>query len=108
VDARIDEVGRLATGYIYYVSLKGVTGAATLDLNDVAARIPNIRKRIDLPVGVGFGIRDAATARSVAGISDAVVIGSRLVQEIEKSKPDALVSNVAALVSEFRRTMDAA
>ena len=108
VDARIEEVGRVASGYIYYVSLKGVTGAATLDLADVAARLPRIRAHIKLPIGVGFGIRDAATARSVAGISDAVVVGSRLVQEIEQSKPDVLIANVRQLVSGIRRAMDAA
>jgi tryptophan synthase alpha chain len=108
VDARIEEVGRVASGYIYYVSLKGVTGAASLDLGEVSARLPRIRAQISLPIGVGFGIRDAATARSVAGISDAVVVGSRLVQEIEKSGPDALIANVSTLIADFRRAMDAA
>ena len=108
VDERIVEVGRVASGYIYYVSLKGVTGAATLDLGEVSARIPRIRAHIALPIGVGFGIRDAATAGLVAGISDAVVVGSRLVQEIEQSTPDMLMANVSTLIAGFRRAMDAA
>ncbi|MGH8272264.1 MAG: tryptophan synthase subunit alpha, partial [Gammaproteobacteria bacterium] len=82
-DARVSEVAKHARGYIYYVSLKGVTGASNLDVNDVSARISNLRSQIRLPIGVGFGIRDAQTAKSVAAIADAVVIGTRLVQEIE-------------------------
>jgi tryptophan synthase alpha chain len=78
-------VAKHARGFIYYVSLKGVTGAATLDLGEVAARLPAIRAATGLPVGVGFGIRDAETARQVGGVADAVVIGSRIVQEIEQS-----------------------
>ena len=77
---RIREVGRVASGYVYYVSLKGVTGAGHLDVESVAAAVPRIRAAVKLPVGVGFGIRDAATARSVAEVADAVVIGTRLVQ----------------------------
>ena len=80
-DSRMEQVGRMASGYIYYVSLKGVTGAAHLDLQQVTAKLPQIRSHIRLPIGVGFGIRDAQTAKAIAAISDAVVIGSRLVQE---------------------------
>jgi tryptophan synthase alpha chain len=77
-DRRIQEVARLGSGYLYYVSLRGVTGAGHLDLDDVAARIPRIRAATQLPIGVGFGIRDADTARRIARMADAVVIGSRI------------------------------
>ncbi len=105
-EARMEKVGRVASGYIYYVSLKGVTGAATLDLDEVGRRIPQLRSHIKLPIGVGFGIRDGQTARAVARISDAVVIGTRLVQEIEQSAPDQLIGNVKALVGGIRKAMD--
>jgi tryptophan synthase alpha chain len=107
-DARISQVGALASGYIYYVSLKGVTGSAALDVAAVAARIPEIRARTGVPVGVGFGIRDAATAAAVAGIADAVVVGSRIIEEIEQSAPDQACAKVLALVADIRRGMDAA
>jgi len=106
--ARITQVGALAGGYIYYVSLKGVTGSAALDVAAVAARIPDIRARTGVPVGVGFGIRDAATAAAVAKIADAVVVGSRIIEEIEQSVPAQACANVLTLVAEIRRGMDAA
>jgi len=105
-EARMEKVARMAGGYIYYVSLKGVTGAATLDLDEVGRKIPQLRSHIKLPIGVGFGIRDGKTARAVARMSDAVVIGSRLVQEIEQSAPDQLIGNVKTLVGGIRRAMD--
>ena len=105
--SRIEQVARVASGYIYYVSLKGVTGASHLDLDEVGRKIPQIRAHIRLPIGVGFGIRDGDTARAVARLSDAVVIGSRLVQEIERSTPEQVLANVKALVGEIRRAMDA-
>ncbi len=105
-DSRMEQVGRMASGYIYYVSLKGVTGAAHLDLQQVTAKLPQIRSHIRLPIGVGFGIRDAQTAKAIAAISDAVVIGSRLVQEIESSGPDQVLGNLAALLGGIRRAMD--
>lgn len=107
-DSRMEQVGRMATGYIYYVSLTGVTGAASLDLQQVTARLPQIRSHIRLPIGVGFGIRDAQTARAIAAISDAVVIGSRLVQEIESSAPDQVLGNLSTLLGGIRRAMDGA
>jgi tryptophan synthase alpha chain len=107
-DSRMELVGRVATGYIYYVSLKGVTGAANLDLKEVAAKIPQIRSHIKLPIGVGFGIRDAETAKAIASVSDAVVIGSRLVQEIETSASDKLIGNISTLLGGIRRAMDGA
>lgn len=107
-DERIAEVATYARGYVYYVSLKGVTGSATLDVGAVAARIPEIRSRTGVPVGVGFGIRDAATARAIAGVADAVVVGSRIIEEIEQSDPDQVCARVHALVAELRRGIDAA
>jgi tryptophan synthase alpha chain len=87
--------------------LKGVTGAAHLDLTEVARKIPQIRSHVKLPIGVGFGIRDGATARAVAGISDAVVIGSRLVQEIEAAPPGQAAAKIGSLVADIRQAMDA-
>jgi tryptophan synthase alpha chain len=96
-DERISQVGRLASGYVYYVSLKGVTGAGHLDTAGVAAMVPRIRARVTVPVGVGFGIRDAASACAVAEVADAVVIGTRLVQVLEGQSRD----NVARAGREF-------
>jgi tryptophan synthase alpha chain len=85
-DERIREVGRIATGYVYYVSLKGVTGAGHIDTEAVAKAVPRIKAHVKVPVGVGFGIRDGETARAVGEVSDAVVIGSRLVQILEAAE----------------------
>ena len=105
--ARIAAVGKLARGYVYYVSLKGVTGAANIDLSEVGAKLPQIKAATNLPIGVGFGIRDAATAKAVADIADAVVIGSRIIQEIENSNVGNVLNNVSKLLSEIRVAMDA-
>lgn len=105
-DKRFLLVAKLARGFIYYVSLKGVTGSANLDLDEVSRKIPLIQAAASLPVGVGFGIRDGETARAVAQFSDAVVIGSRIVQEIENSPADAVSQNVFALVKGIRAAMD--
>jgi tryptophan synthase alpha chain len=107
-ETRIAKVGEMAQGYVYYVSLRGVTGAANLDMSEVAARLPLIRKHVKLPVGVGFGIRDGATARQVAEVEDAVVIGSRLVQQIEAAGAAGAVEQVSALVADIRNAMDKA
>jgi tryptophan synthase alpha chain len=106
-DKRIREVARNGSGYLYYVSLRGVTGAATLDLSDVAARIPKIRAATRLPIGVGFGIRDAESARRVAHEADAVVIGSRIIQEIEAGEPQQAVARVRSFLLPIRKAMDA-
>ena len=82
-EARMAQVGQLASGYVYYVSLKGVTGAGHLNTDAVAEAVPRIRKHVSVPVGVGFGIRDAATSKAVGAVSDAVVIGSKLVELLE-------------------------
>lgn len=105
-DARIAEVAKLARGYVYYVSLKGVTGAGHLDMGEIERKIPQLRKYIQLPIGVGFGIRDAATAHAVSRLCDGVVVGSRIVQEIEQSDEQAMVANVSRLVKELRLAID--
>jgi tryptophan synthase alpha chain len=105
-EQRIREVGRIATGYVYYVSLTGVTGAGHLDTDAVAQAVPRIRAHVKVPVGVGFGIRDAATAQAVARVSDAVVIGSRLVQLLNDA-PRAQVGVVArTFMAEIRSALD--
>jgi tryptophan synthase alpha chain len=106
-DKRIQEVARVGSGYLYYVSLRGVTGAANLDFSEVAARIPQIRAATRLPIGVGFGIRDAESARQVAQAADAVVIGSRIIQEIEAAGPEHAVSRIKAWLTPIRKALDA-
>lgn len=106
VESRYRAVAELGSGYIYYVSLKGVTGAAHLDVADVAARIPTIRAQVGIPVGVGFGIRDAETAKRISAIADAVVIGSRIVEEIERSPRDQVVARVSAFLRGIRVAID--
>jgi tryptophan synthase alpha chain len=104
--ARIAQVAEIASGYVYYVSLAGVTGSGALNVEAVAERLPLIREKTGLPVGVGFGIRDAATAARIAGIADAVVVGSRIIEEIEKSTTETACANVKALVADIRRGVD--
>lgn len=104
-DKRIQEVARCGSGYLYYVSLRGVTGAAHLDLSEVNERIPRIRAATQLPIGVGFGIRDAESARRVAETADAVVIGSRLIQEIEAAPAEAL-ARVKSFLRPIRQALD--
>ena len=96
-EARMAQVGQLASGYVYYVSLKGVTGAGHLNTAAVAEAVPRIRRHVSVPVGVGFGIRDAATAQTVGRVADAVVIGSRIIQLLE-SAPQG---QEAAVVADF-------
>ena len=107
-EARIDLVGSAAKGYIYYVSLKGVTGAANIDTADVERALTRIRSRTSVPVGVGFGIRDPQTARAIARFADAVVIGSRLVEEIESAPPAEAAARAGALLAQFRAGVEAA
>jgi tryptophan synthase alpha chain len=107
-DARIAAVGQVASGYVYYVSLKGVTGAAHLDVSSIASKIPAIKSHVPLPVGVGFGIRDARTARAVAEVADAVVIGSRIVQLLEETPPEAALTTLTEFIAEVRRALDGA
>jgi tryptophan synthase alpha chain len=106
-DKRIEQVARVGSGYLYYVSLRGVTGAGNLDYSEVSARIPKIRAATRLPIGVGFGIRDAESARRVAQAADAVVIGSRIIQEIEAGPADQAVARVKAFLKPIREALDA-
>lgn len=105
-EARMAQVGRLASGYVYYVSLKGVTGAGHLNTAAVADAVPRIRRHVSVPVGVGFGIRDAATAKAVAAVSDAVVIGSKLVELLEREPVDNVALTGAAFIREIRAALD--
>lgn len=104
--SRVDLIVKQASGFVYYVSLKGVTGAAHLNLAEVTDRVASIRKQTALPVGVGFGIRDAETAKATAQIADAVVVGSRMVQAIEASSDENLLTNVTALIKELKTAVD--
>jgi tryptophan synthase alpha chain len=106
-EKRMQQVGRIASGYVYYVSLKGVTGAGHLDVAAVAAMIPRIKAHVQVPVGVGFGIRDAASARAVAAVSDAVVIGSALVQLLETQTRDNVASAAGRFIADIRAALDA-
>jgi tryptophan synthase alpha chain len=103
---RIAQVGRLASGYVYYVSLKGVTGSASLNVDEVLGALPAIRAATGLPVGVGFGIRDGATAHAIAQRADAVVIGTRLIQEIDSAGPAHAVDKAGAFIRTIRDAMD--
>jgi tryptophan synthase alpha chain len=105
--ARIAQVAPLASGYVYYVSLKGVTGAGTLNVREVLAALPAIREATRLPVGVGFGIRDGETARAISEHADAVVIGTRLIQEIDAAGPQHAVEKAGAFIKGIRAAMDA-
>ena len=104
-DERIKKIGKIASGYVYYVSLKGVTGSGNLDLEGVAAMIPKIKQHVSVPVGVGFGIRDAATAKAIASVSDAVVIGSRIIQEIESVPPEKAADAVKTFLSGIHKAL---
>ncbi len=104
--ARIDQVAKLASGYVYYVSLTGVTGASHLDVAEVGAKLAAIRRRTALPLGVGFGIRDGETARAIGAVADAVVIGSRIIEEMEQAGPAAAVERAAAFVAGIRAALD--
>jgi tryptophan synthase alpha chain len=105
-EQRYAEVAQAGSGYIYYVSLKGVTGSGKLDLDEVSRRIPAIRQKVGMPVGVGFGIRDGASAARIAAVADAVVIGSRIIEEIEQSPAGEAPQRVTTLLGDIRRAMD--
>jgi len=103
---RIAQVARVGGGFSYYVSLKGVTGAGTIDTDDVARKVAAIREHVKLPIGVGFGIRDGETARAVAKVADAVVIGSRIIQELENTPQEGACAAVQKFVSGIREALD--
>ena len=105
-ESRIAAVAKLARGYVYYVSLKGVTGASHLDTTEVARKLDKIRRHVRLPIGVGFGIRDAASARAIAADADAVVIGSRIIQEIESGPADGAAERAGAWLAGIRSALD--
>ena len=106
-EKRMAQVAEVASGYVYYVSLKGVTGAGTLDTAAVEAMLPRIRQHVKLPLGVGFGIRDAQSACAVARVADAVVIGSRIIQLIEPLPRDQVVPAAQAFLQDIRSALDA-
>jgi tryptophan synthase alpha chain len=103
---RVKQVARYGSGFSYYVSLKGVTGAGSIDTADVARRVAAIREHVKLPIGVGFGIRDGETARAVATVADAVVIGSRIIQELENTPKDQAADAVRSFVANIRTALD--
>jgi len=106
-EARIATIGAVARGYVYYVSLKGVTGAGHLDTAEVAEKLTEIRRHIAIPVGVGFGIRDAASAQAIAASADAVVIGSRIIQEIEAGSAADAPQRAGTWLAGIRAALDA-
>jgi len=106
-DRRIELIARIASGYVYYVSLTGITGAGHLDVASVAERIPSIRARVGLPVGVGFGIKDAHSAQAIGRVADAVVIGSRVIQAMEEAGAAGAVDAASAFLSSIRAALDA-
>jgi tryptophan synthase alpha chain len=107
-DARMDVIARAGSGYLYYVSLKGVTGSASLNVDEVAGKIETIRNHSKLPIGVGFGIKDAESARQVSRVADGVVVGSALIERIAAhgSDPERMISEVSALLGDMRAAMD--
>jgi tryptophan synthase alpha chain len=104
---RIKRICAQTEGYLYYVSLKGVTGSAKLDVSAVAEKVAEIRQYTKLPIGVGFGIKDAETAARIAKISDAVIVGSAIVQRIETEPQEKLLETIPAFLRELRQAMDA-
>ena len=104
---RMAQVARIASGYVYYVSLKGVTGAGHLDTEAVGQMIPRIREHVRIPVGVGFGIRDARTAQAIGSAADAVVIGTKIIQLIDGQPREQVVPAVREFLSGIREALDA-
>ena len=105
-EERMQQVARVASGYVYYVSLKGVTGSGALDTKAVEAMLPRIRQHIKVPVGVGFGIRDAATAKTISKVADAVVMGSKIIQLLEAQPRDKVAETAREFLREIRDAMD--
>ncbi len=103
----MQQIARVASGYVYYVSLKGVTGAGHLDTGAVELMLPRIRRHVHIPVGVGFGIRDAATARAIGKVADAVVIGTKIIQLIETEPRARVVPAAAQFLAAVRSALDA-
>lgn len=106
-EQRMQQVAQVASGYVYYVSLKGVTGSGSLNTAEVEAMLPRIRQHVHIPVGVGFGIRDAETAQAIGRVADAVVIGSRLIQLIEFQPHEKVVAAAIDFLRPVRAALDA-
>jgi tryptophan synthase alpha chain len=106
-EQRMQQVAQVASGYVYYVSLKGVTGSGALNTAEVEAMLPRIRQHVQVPIGVGFGIRDAETAQAVGRVADAVVIGSRLIQLIEFQPHEKVVAAAVDFLRPIRAALDA-
>ncbi|MEZ5707172.1 MAG: tryptophan synthase subunit alpha [Burkholderiaceae bacterium] len=104
---RMQQVARVASGYVYYVSLKGVTGAGTLDVGQVETMLPRIRQHVTVPVGVGFGIRDAETAKAIGKTADAVVIGTKIIQLIENEPYEKVIGVATSFLRTIRKALDA-
>jgi tryptophan synthase alpha chain len=105
-DERLERIARLGRGYLYYVSVRGVTGATHIDIAEAAARVRRVHEFTRLPVGVGFGIRDADSARAIGAVADAVVIGSALIQEMEKAPRDRVTERAIAFLAPIREALD--
>lgn len=103
---RIQQIARVASGYVYYVSLKGVTGAGHLDTAAVEQALPRIREHVKIPVGVGFGIRDAVTAKAIGRVADAVVIGTKVIQIVEEQPREGVLPALSAFLREIRQALD--
>jgi tryptophan synthase alpha chain len=106
-DQRMQQVAAVASGYVYYVSLKGVTGSGALNTDEVEAMLPRIRQHVHIPVGVGFGIRDAATAQTIGKVADAVVIGSKLIQLVKAAPQDEAPAAARDFMRGIRQALDA-
>lgn len=106
-EERMQQVARVASGYVYYVSLKGVTGSGALDTSAVEAMLPRIRQHVSVPVGVGFGIRDAQTAQTVGQVADAVIIGSRIIDLLDNQPHEKIVPLAIDFLRGVRKALDA-
>jgi tryptophan synthase alpha chain len=106
-EQRMQQVAHVASGYVYYVSLKGVTGSGALDIGAVETMLPRIRQYISVPVGVGFGIRDAQTAQAISKVADAVVIGSKIIQLLQDQPREKVAETAQTFVQDIRAALDA-
>jgi tryptophan synthase alpha chain len=104
-DARVQLVSQLATGYVYYVSFRGITGAGHLDMGDVLSKVAHLKKALPMPVGVGFGIRDAESAKTIAGVADAIIIGTKIIQLLDEGPVDQAVDRAATFIAGVRAAM---
>lgn len=105
-DERIKMVAEVASGYVYYVSMRGITGAGHLDMTEVLSKVAHLKKLLPMPVGVGFGIRDAQSAKSIASVADAIIIGTKIIQLLGDGPIDQAIERVAQFVSGVRAAMD--